>query len=185
MTTNMINVMNAFIKVRSAYHKDGDKVSANTPHFLPSLPLRTKVDYKQLVEVLGDALVVADAGGVIRLWNAAAERLFGFTKAEALGNSLDLIIPERLRARHWAGYKKAMASGDTRYNGALLRVPAVTKNGRPLSIAFTVALLFGTDRRVTGIAAVIRDDTRVFAQQRALRRIFAEEDELRKALVQQ
>jgi len=110
--------------------------------------LRTNVDYKQLVEVLGDALVVSDTSGVIRLWNTAAEHLFGFTKAEALGNSLDLIIPERLQGRHWAGYKKAMASGDTRYNSDLLRVPAVHKNGRPLSIAFTVAFLFGAERRV-------------------------------------
>ncbi len=146
--------------------------------------LRTNVDYKQLVEVLGDALVVADAGGLIRLWNAAAERLFGFTKAEALGNSLDLIIPERLQARHWAGYKKAMASGDTRYNSDLLRVPAVHKNGRPLSIAFTVAFLFGAERRVTGIVAMIRDDTIHFAEERVLRRIFPEEDELRKALAE-
>ncbi len=146
--------------------------------------LRTNVDYKQLVEVLGDALVVSDAGGVIRLWNTAAEHLFGFTKAEALGNSLDLIIPERLQARHWAGYKKAMASGDTRYNSDLLRVPAVHKNGRPLSIAFTVAFLFGAERRVTGIVAMIRDDTRHFAEERVLRRIFPEEDELRKALAE-
>jgi len=144
--------------------------------------LRTNVDYKQLVEVLGDALVVSDTGGVIRLWNTAAERLFGFTKAEALGNSLDLIIPERLQARHWAGYKKAMASGDTRYNSDLLRVPAVHKNGRPLSIAFTVAILLGAERRVTGIVAMIRDDTRHFAEERVLHRIFPEEDELRKAL---
>jgi len=146
--------------------------------------LRTNVDYKQLVEVLGDALVVSDTGGVIRLWNAAAERLFGFTKAEALGNSLDLIIPERLQARHWAGYKKAMASGDTHYNSDLLRVPAVHKNGRPLSIAFTVAILLGAERRVTGIVAMIRDDTRHFAEERVLRRIFPEEDELRKALAE-
>ena len=144
--------------------------------------LRTNVDYKQLVEVLGDALVVSDTGGVIRLWNTAAERLFGFTKAEALGNSLDLIIPERLQARHWAGYKKAMASGDTRYNSDLLRVPAVHKNGRPLSIAFTVAILLGAERRVTGIVAVIRDDTRQFSEERVLHKIFAEADELRKAL---
>ena len=147
--------------------------------------VRTNVDYKQLVEVLGDALVVADAGGVIRLWNGAAERLFGFTKAEALGNSLDLIIPERLRPRHWAGYNKAMASGDTGYNRALLRVPAVDKNRWPLSIAFTVAILFGAEGRVTGIVAVIRDDTRHFAEERVLHKIFPEEDELCRALAEQ
>jgi PAS domain S-box-containing protein len=143
------------------------------------------IDYQQVVAALGDAVVICNRDGVIRFWNAAAERLFGFTKTEALGKSLDLIIPERLRASHWAGFKKAMASGNTRYNGEMLRVPAVQKNGRPLSIAFSVALLFGTDRRVTGITAVIRDDTEVFAQQRVLRRIFAEEDELRNALAEQ
>src|SRR6266850_8099657 len=140
--------------------------------------------YEQVLEALGDAVVICDRDGAIRFWNAAAERLFGFTPAEALGSSLDLIIPERLQARHWAGYKKAMASGDTRYNSDLLRVPAVHKNGRPLSIAFTVAFLFGAERRVTGIVAMIRDDTRHFAEERVLRRIFPEEDELRKALAE-
>ena len=73
--------------------------------------VRTAIDYEQLVEVIGDAIVVADASGVINVWNPSAERLFGFTQAEALGNSLDLIVPERLRERHWAGYRKTMASG--------------------------------------------------------------------------
>ena len=81
------------------------------------------------------------------LWNPAAERLFGFTSAEALGNSLDLIIPERLRERHWAGYRKTMATGETRYAHDVLRVPAVHKDGRALSIAFTVGLLYGPQRR--------------------------------------
>ena len=124
------------------------------------------IDYQQVLEALGDAVVICDCNGVIRFWNAAAERLVGFTKTEALGNSLDLIIPERLRGRHWAGYDRAMASGGTRYNSDVLRVPAVQKDGRLLSIAFTVDLLFGTERRVTGIAAVIRDDTKHFAQER-------------------
>jgi len=143
------------------------------------------IDYQQVVEALGDAVVICDRDGVIRFWNAAAERLFGFTRSDAVGKSLDLIIPERLRKRHWAGYDKAMASGETSRGRDLLRVPAVQKNGRPLSIAFTVAPLFGADRRVTGMVAVIRDDVRVFAQERVLRRIFAEEDELRKALAEQ
>ena len=103
--------------------------------------VRAPVEYERLVEVIGDAIVVADASGAIDLWNPAAERLFGFTQAEALGNSLDLIIPERLRKRHWAGYGKTMASGETRYSHDLLRVPAMHKDGRALSIAFTVGLL--------------------------------------------
>ena len=143
------------------------------------------IGYQQVVEALGDAVVISDRDGVIRFWNAAAERLFGFTKTEALGNPLDLIIPERLRARHWAGYNNVMSTGDTRHAGDVLRVPAVHKDGRPISIAFTVGLLFGPQREVTDIVAVLRDDTQRFAHERALHRIFAEEDELRKALAEQ
>lgn len=136
--------------------------------------LLTAIDLEQLIEVLGDAVVVSDAGGVIRLWNPAAERLFGFTQAEALGSSLDLIIPERLRERHWNGYRKAMGSGETRYSHDLLRVPAVHKDRRALSIAFTVSLLFTTERKVKGIVAVIRDETKSFAELRDLRKRLAE-----------
>lgn len=126
------------------------------------------VDFEQLVEALGDAIVVADASGAITLWNPAAQRLFGFTQAEALGNSLDLIVPERLRERHWDGFKKTMASGETRYAHDVLRVPAVHKDGRRLSIAFTVALLDGPQRKVTSIVAVIRDETQAFTEKRTL-----------------
>src|ERR1700740_3622890 len=135
--------------------------------------VRTAIDYEQLVEVIGDAIVVADASGVINVWNPAAERLFGFTQAEALGNSLDLIVPERLRERHWAGYRKTMASGETRYAHDLLRVPATHKDGRALSIAFTVALLYNREHMVIGIAAVIRDETSRFAEERELRKRLA------------
>jgi PAS domain S-box-containing protein len=130
--------------------------------------LETPIDRQQLVEVIGDAIVVADASGAITLWNPAAERLFGFTQAEALGNSLDLIIPERLRERHWAGYRKTMATGETRYAHDVLRVPALHKDGRALSIAFTVGLLYGSHRAVTGIAAVIREVTQSFTEKRDL-----------------
>ena len=136
--------------------------------------LETLIDYQQLVEVIGDAVVVADTSGAIDLWNPAAERLFGFTQAEALGNSLDLIIPERLRAHHWAGFGKTMATGETRYAHDVLRVPAVHKDGRALSIAFTVGLLYGPQREVVGIAAVIRDETSRYAEERNLRKRLAE-----------
>jgi PAS domain S-box-containing protein len=140
-----------------------------------SAALETLIDdYQQLIEAIGDAIVVADPDGVIRLWNHAAERLFGFTEAEAVGNSLDLIIPERLRERHWAGYRKTMASGETRYGRDVLRVPAVHKDGRTLSIAVTVGLLYGSQREVRGIIAVIRDETTRFAEERNLRKRLAE-----------
>jgi PAS domain S-box-containing protein len=132
------------------------------------------IDYQQVVEALGDAVVICDRDGVIRFWSAAAERLFGFTPAEALGSSLDLIVPERLRERHWAGFDKAIATGQTRYAHDVLRVPATHKDGRALSIAFTVGLLLGPERKLTGLVAVIRDETTRFAEDRDLRKRLAE-----------
>jgi len=136
--------------------------------------VRTPIDYAQLVEVIGDAIVISDASGTINVWNPAAVRLFGFTQAEALGNSLDLIIPERLQERHWTGYRKTMASGETRYGHDVLRVPAVHKDGRALSIAFTVGLLHGPQGETTGIVAVIRDETARFDEEQSLRKRLVE-----------
>lgn len=128
------------------------------------------IDHAQLIQAFGDAVVVSDPGGRIVLWNPAATRIFGFTEQDALGQPLDLIIPERLRKRHNEGYDKTMATGETRYGTSLLKVPALHKDGRPLSIAFTVAMLTGPDGKVTGIAAVIRDETTRFEEERALKR---------------
>ncbi len=132
------------------------------------------IDYEQLIASIGDAVIVADASGRITLWNPAAERIFGFTQSDALGQSLDLIIPQRLQQRHWEGYHKTMQTGQTRYGNDLLRVPAVHKDGRALSIAFTVALLYSETHAITGIAAVIRDDTERFNEERSLRKRLAE-----------
>ncbi len=136
--------------------------------------LETFAGYQQFVEGLGDAVIICDSDGLIRVWNAAAERFFGFTPAEALGSSLDLIIPERLRERHWAGFTRTMATGQTRYQHDVLRVPAMHKDGRTLSIAFTVGLLLAAQRTVTGLVAVIRDETKRFAEERDLRKRLAE-----------
>jgi PAS domain S-box-containing protein len=132
------------------------------------------IDFAQLVARAGDAVVLSDRDGIITVWNKAAERIFGFTEAEALGQSLDLITPERHRARHWAGYEKTMRTGETRYGADLLRVPALHKDGRPLSIAFTVGLLFDSANAVIGITAVIRDDTQRWNEERQMRRRLAE-----------
>ncbi|CAN7432831.1 MULTISPECIES: PAS domain-containing protein [Duganella] len=126
-------------------------------------------DYQQLVEAIGDAVVVCDAAGAIIVWNDAAVRMFGFTRDDALGKSLDLIIPERQRGRHWDGYNKSMATGQTRYGSDVLRVPALHKDGRTLSIAFTVAMLYDDARKVTAIVAVVRDETVRWAEERQLR----------------
>lgn len=136
--------------------------------------MQPAIDLNQLVAAIGDAVVVCDASGAITLWNPAAERMFGFSEGEALGRSLDLIIPERLRQRHWDGYHKTMQTGETRYGSDVLKVPAVDKDGRAMSIAFTVALLQAPDGTVTGIAAVIRDETTRFQDERNLRKRLAE-----------
>ncbi|WP_275099087.1 PAS domain-containing protein [Sedimenticola hydrogenitrophicus] len=136
--------------------------------------MAAEIDFQQLINVIGEAVVISDPDGAITLWNPAAERLFGYTKDEAMGQSLDLIIPEKQQKRHWDGYHKTMKSGQTRYGNDLLRVPATHKDGHRLSIAFTVALLYSTDNEITGIAAVIRDETERFNQDRELRKRLAE-----------
>ena len=132
--------------------------------------MQSNIDYAQLVGAIGDAVVAADPAGAITLWNPAAERMFGHTEAQAMGQSLDLIIPQRQQQRHWDGYEKTMATGQTKYGNDVLRVPAVHKDGHTLSIAFTVALLHGPDGKVSAIVAVVRDESSRFADDRALRK---------------
>jgi PAS domain S-box-containing protein len=124
----------------------------------------------RLVRDLADAVVIADADGTIVFWNEAATRIFGWSGQEAVGRSLDLIIPEPQRARHWAGYRTVMATGHTKYGDRLLEVPALHRDGRRLSIAFTVSLLRppGLSAPI-GIAAVVRDDTERWQERRRLR----------------
>lgn len=131
-------------------------------------------DLESFVRAAGDAIVAAGPDGAILAWNPAAERIFGFTEAEALGRSLDLIVPERQRQRHWEGYDKVMDSGQTRYGSEVLRVPALHKEGRPLSIAFTVSLLFTPERKVSAIVAIMRDETDRWQEERRLRQRIAE-----------
>jgi PAS domain S-box-containing protein len=112
-------------------------------------------DAATLLRETPDAVVYADGQGLIRFWNTGAERIFGHPATEALGQSLDIIIPQSLRQRHWDGYRKTMATGTTRYGaGDLLSVPAVRKDGSRISI---------------GIAAIMRDVTKHFEEMKALR----------------
>ncbi len=140
----------------------------DSPHIV--IAMQSAIDFEQLANAIGDAIVISDAAGDITFWNPAAERMFGYTREEALGKTLDLIIPERLRGRHWEGYHKTMATGQTRYGNDVLRVPAVDKAGKALSIAFTVALLYSPQGELDGIVAVIRDETARFQEERALRK---------------
>lgn len=134
----------------------------------------TQIDPAALLAAIGDALVVSDVQGRIVVWNAAAERMFGWSAAEALGQTLDLFIPPRLRQRHWEGYEQSMRTGQTRYANDVLRVPAQDKSGRAMSIAFTVFMLFDDQGRVSACGSVIRDETERFAQDRELKRRLAE-----------
>jgi PAS domain S-box-containing protein len=133
------------------------------------LCMQPDIDFHQLVDALGDGVIVCDAAGLIIEWNPAATRIFGFSQEEAIGHSLDLIIPERQRQRHWDGYHKTMATGETRYGSDVLRVPALHKEGKPLSIAFTVAMLYTPEHKVSAIVAVVRDETVRWAEERSLR----------------
>ena len=129
-----------------------------------------------LLNGASDAIVATDARGRITLWNPGAVRMFGFTADEAIGQSLDLIIPEGLRARHWAGYRHAMATGTSRYGqGDLLSVPALTKLGARISVEFTIVMLHDAERRAAGTVAVMRDVTRRFEELKALRRRAAQQ----------
>jgi PAS domain S-box-containing protein len=139
-------------------------------HLLKEAIMETNLDFKQLVDGIGEGVVVSDTTGAIVYWNAAATRIFGFTEADAMGKSLDLIIPERQRQRHWDGYHKTMETGQTRYGNDLLRVPALHKDGRTLSIAFTVAMLHAPDGKVSAIVAIVRDETQRWAEERELKR---------------
>ena len=122
-----------------------------------------------------DAVIVADRDGKIRFWNPAASRIFGFAESEALGQTLDLIVPERLRARHWEGYNRVMAGAPSRYGeGDLLSVPAMRKDGSRLSIEFTIFPARDAVGEMIGIAAFLRDVTARFEEIRALRRELAE-----------
>lgn len=130
--------------------------------------------FEMLVQNAPDAIVYADAEGIIRFWNRGGERIFGFTAAEAAGQSLDIIIPENQRARHWEGYRAVMKSGQTRYGaGDLLAVPGLRKAGERISLEFTIVPIHGDDGRLCGIAAILRDVSKRFAEMKELRRQLA------------
>lgn len=113
--------------------------------------------YQAIVEQAAEAIVFADREGIIRIWNRGAERLFGYSAAEALGANLELIIPERFRAAHWAGFGQAMDSGETRYAGRVLRTRSVRKDGGKLYVDLSFGVIRGPDGAVAGAFAIGRE----------------------------
>ena len=128
-----------------------------------------------LLDTTPDAVIYADALGKIRFWNKGAERIFGFTEAEALGQPLDIIIPDNLRARHHQGHEKTMRTGETRFGGGeTLAVPALRKDGTRISVEFTIVPFRDASGAMVGLAATLRDVTARFEELRALRRRVAD-----------
>jgi PAS domain S-box-containing protein len=126
--------------------------------------------YRTLVRDTPDAIIYADAEGLIAFWNKGAERIFGFSDAEALGKPLDIIIPESLRKRHWSGFEQTVRSGKSRYGaGDVLAVPALRRDGTRISVEFTILPFHDRSGRTLGVAATLRDVTKRFEEIKALR----------------
>jgi PAS domain S-box-containing protein len=130
--------------------------------------------YQQIVEGAQDAIVFADQDGIIRLWNSGAEAIFGYSAEEALGQTLDLIVPEKLRKKHWEGYRKVMETGVTRYGSELLAVPALNKDDSRISVEFTIVLLKDDTGEPQGTAAIMRNVTQRWQKEKELKKRLAE-----------
>jgi PAS domain S-box-containing protein len=125
--------------------------------------------YQKIVEENPIAILSVDREGRIRFWNSAAEAMFGYSAEETFGKSMELIIPENLRARHWEGWDRVMASGVTKYGRDALAVPAIRKDGSRISIEFNIILLRSPTGEVSGAAAMVQDVTARWQQQKELR----------------
>jgi len=123
----------------------------------------------QLANNAPDAILISDREGLIRFWNNGAEQMFGHTAAEAVGQSLDLIIPENLRGRHWDGYGRVMESGETKYKTGLLSSPGVRKDGTRVSLEFSMILLRDEAGRMQGCASIMRDVTERWKKEKELK----------------
>jgi PAS domain S-box-containing protein len=124
---------------------------------------------KSIVDNTPDAVIFADSDGIIRLWNSGAEAIFGYSAQEALGQSLDIIIPENLRGRHWEGYNKTMATGETKYGKDLLAVPGIRKDGTRISLEFSIVMVKDDEGKLLGPAAVLRDVTARWKKEKELK----------------
>jgi PAS domain S-box-containing protein len=130
----------------------------------------TGLIYQQIIENSQDAIIFVDRDGVVNLWNSGAEVIFGYKAEEIQGKNLDFIIPEKLRQRHWEGYQRVMKTGKTRYGKELLKVPALRKDGRTISVEFTILLVRNRQNEIIGTAAIIRDVTERWENEKELKK---------------
>lgn len=124
---------------------------------------------ESIIGAAGDAIMYSDREGIIRLWNRGAERMFGYSAAEAVGQSLDLIIPENLRQRHWEGYYRVMENGESRYSSEMLSAPALRKDGSRISTEFSMVMVKDVGGAMLGVAAIVRDVTVRWQKERELK----------------
>ena len=136
----------------------------------------------QIVEKAADAIIFADKEGIIRLWNSGAEAIFGYSAKEAIGETLDLIVPEKLREKHWEGYRKVMDTGVTKYGSDVLAVPALKNDNSRLSVEFTIVLLKNDSGKPIGTAAIIRDVSERWQREKELKKRLAELEEREKKI---
>jgi PAS domain S-box-containing protein len=130
----------------------------------------TRLIYQQIIENSQDAILFADRDGIVNLWNSGAEAIFGYKAEEIQGKNLDLVIPEKLRQRHWEGYQRVMKTGETRYGKELLKVPAIRKDGRTISIEFTILIVRNHQNEIIGTASIIREVTERWNQEKELKK---------------
>jgi PAS domain S-box-containing protein len=150
-----------------------DESTAMTDVQNPSLNLAGLAD--AILTTASDAIIATDRDGLITFWNPGATRIFGYSNDEAMGNTLDIIIPENLRKRHWDGYRNTMATGTSRYGESdLLAVPGMKKDGTRISVEFTIVILRDAQGQTSGTAAILRDVTKHFEETRKLRRQLAD-----------
>lgn len=123
----------------------------------------------RILEQMAEALIYSDRDGIIRRWNRAAETMFGHPASDALGQSLDLIIPENLRAAHWRGFDAAMKSGATRLHGRPTLTRALHRSGSRLYVEMSFALVTDEIGNAIGSVAVARDVTDRVEREKAAR----------------
>jgi PAS domain S-box-containing protein len=138
-----------------------------------------------LIEHLADAVIFADHEGLIQVWNAGAEAVFGYSADQVLGQRLDVLIPERLRSAHWAAFDTAVDTGRMKYGRESMTTRSIHKDGSDLYVDLSFALVKDADGRVLGSVAVARDITRRFQADKESRKRLAELEAQVKALLRE
>lgn len=138
--------------------------------------------FEAIVGQVADGIIFADRHGAIRLWNAGAEAIFGYAADEVLGQSLNVIVPERLRSAHWAAFDKAVETGRTKYGRKVMATRSMQKDGSKLYVDLSFALVTDETGEVVGSVAMARDITSRYLADSELRKRVGELEEKVRAL---